>query len=194
MSSEVPSPEDDGSSGAGLDLRGSLILADPSLTDPNFERTVLLLTEHDSEDGALGFVLNRPLGKTVTDVLSPKEFSPLCDIPVYLGGPVSTGQLTFASFHWRGEQGLTYETHLSADQAKCQLAEGFDVRAFVGYAGWTGGQLENELSQNAWITRRPDDILFLPDTPPKNLWSTLLRTMGPFYRLLAEMPADPSKN
>ena len=194
MADEDFSSDEESPPGSSLDLRGSLILADPSLTDPNFERTVLLLTEHDAEDGALGFVLNRPLGKTVSEVLNPDEFSPLSEIPVYLGGPVSTGQLTFASFHWRGEQGLTYETHLSVDQAKCQLAEGFDVRAFVGYAGWTGGQLEAELTQNAWITRTPDDLVFTDVPPSKKLWAALLSSMGPFYKLLSDMPDDPTKN
>jgi putative transcriptional regulator len=173
-------------------LRGSLILADPSLRDPNFSRTVLLLTEHSATTGAHGYVLNRPLGRKVGDVLPADEFAPLREIPLFVGGPVATGQLSFASLHWDGE-GVRYDTHLSADEARLRHAEGFAVRAFVGYAGWSEGQLESELQQRAWITRKADPAV-LRNGNHSSLWADLLRGMGPFYELLAETPEDPSKN
>lgn len=179
-----------------LSLEGSLILADPSLLDPNFCRTVLLLTSHDPANGAHGYVLNRPLGKRVGEILLDEEFAPLSEVPVFLGGPVGGEQLTFAFLHWNGEDGqgsLHFETHLSSDEARARLTEGFEVRAFVGYSGWTGGQLEAELKQHAWITRQADSQIANPDRSPK-LWADLLRTMGPYYRLIADMPDDPSLN
>ena len=83
-----------------LCLKGSLILADPSLKDPGFERSVLLLTNHQEEDGAAGFILNKPMGKKVSDLIQIDEMRELGDLPVFLGGPVSSDQLTFASINW----------------------------------------------------------------------------------------------
>ncbi len=178
-------------------LEGSLILADPSLEDPNFCRTVLLLTNHDTAKGAHGYVLNRPMEKRVGEILPAEKFAALGDVPVYLGGPVGAEQLTFACFHWvdgGGADGrLRFETHLSAEEARARLAEGFDVRAFVGYSGWSGGQLESELKQHAWIPRPPDERIAAPESL-KRLWPDLLRTLGPYYQLVADMPDDVSLN
>lgn len=173
---------------------GSLILADPSLRDPNFIRTALLLTEHSATDGALGFVLNRPLGKQIGEVLTTHGFETLADVPVYLGGPVSTEQLTLASLHWDPETDrLQWQTHLSMEEANHRREEGSQVRAFVGYAGWSGGQLESEVQQKAWITCQPDQRI-LEEARIETLWIDLLKSMGPWYRLLAGTPEDPSLN
>ena len=83
-----------------LCLKGSLILADPSLTDPGFEKSVLLLTNHQQDDGSAGFILNKPMGKKVSDLIQIDEMRELGDLPVFLGGPVSSDQLTFASINW----------------------------------------------------------------------------------------------
>jgi putative transcriptional regulator len=177
-----------------LCLRGSLILADPALKDPNFNRTVLLLTEHQADLGAHGYVLNRPMGKKVSDLLVASQFKSLGDVPVFIGGPVSQEKLSFALLAWnQDESRLHYTTHLSVDDAKNLHSEGGSVRAFVGYSGWAEGQLENELRQHAWITRKPiPSIVEMKE--PENLWADLLSSMGPWYGLLARMPEDPSVN
>ncbi|MGI8603722.1 MAG: YqgE/AlgH family protein [Verrucomicrobiales bacterium] len=177
-----------------LCLRGSVILADPSLRDPNFARTVLLLTEHQVEFGAHGYVLNRPLGKKVGALLTGSQFQTLAQVPVFLGGPVSQEKLTFALLKWDAESGkLNYTTHLAVDDAKELHHEGGSIRAFLGYAGWAEGQLENELRQHAWITRKAGPAIVEMKEPDK-LWSELLSSMGPWYGLLARMPEDPSLN
>jgi len=177
-----------------LCLNGSLILADPSLHDPNFNRTVLLLTNHSEEEGAHGYVLNRPLGKTVSDILPSSEFENLADTKIFVGGPVNTEQLTFTSMSWDStKKCLHYDIHLSSEEALARKAEGFELRAFVGYSGWSSGQLESELKQKAWI-RRPPDPRVLHTDGPEQMWSDLLRTMGPWYRLLADTPDDPTLN
>ena len=174
-------------------LSGSLILASPTLVNPHFSRSVLLLTDHGG-DGAHGYILNRPLGKTVSDVLEDSNFDALSDVPLYMGGPVSTGQLTFTSLVWNEMlEELDYDTHLSVAEASARKAEGFDVRAFVGYSGWSGGQLEEELKENAWIPKSPiSDVLKKEDID--GLWADILRTMGPYYRMIADAPDDPSMN
>ena len=128
------------------------------------------------------------------DVLSDPNFDPLKDVPLYLGGPVSTGQLTFASLFWNETiDELDYATHLSVGEASARIAEGFHVRAFVGYSGWSGGQLEDELKQQAWIPKNPISEV-LSDKDTDQLWADILRTMGPYYRMIADSPEDPSLN
>ena len=184
---------DDENEEAPESLSGSLILAAPTLVNPHFSRSVLLLTDHGGE-GAHGYILNRPLGKTVSDVLNEPNFEQLKEVPLFLGGPVSTGQLTFASLTWNHQMDeLDYATHLSVGEASARIAEGFHVRAFVGYSGWSEGQLEDELKQDAWIPKTPiSEILNIEDTD--HLWADILRTMGPYYRMIADAPEDPSLN
>src|SRR5205085_9015696 len=84
-------------------LTGSLLVAHPSLLDPNFRRAVLFISAHDPQDGALGIILNRPLDKHVGDLVTEEAPAGLADVPVYLGGPVGKDQLMFAVLEW--EQG-----------------------------------------------------------------------------------------
>ncbi|MCB1230721.1 MAG: YqgE/AlgH family protein [Verrucomicrobiae bacterium] len=174
-------------------LKGRLILADPSLIEPTFRHSVLLLTEH-STDGALGYILNRPLGKSVGDLLCDSDFENLADIPVYIGGPVSTEHLTFGSLGWsESDNSLQFSTHLSAPQAVAYRSEGFSVRAFVGYSGWGEGQLESELEQNTWIIRQPEKRV-LETEELETLWNRLLRELSPWHALVADEPEDISLN
>ena len=175
-------------------LSGSLLLADPALQDPNFNRTVLLLTDHRREHGAHGYVMNRPLGRTVGDLLPGAEFAPLASTPVMIGGPVSQEHLTFAAFAWQARPArLSWTTHLTVEDAVRRAAAGEAVRAFVGYAGWTAGQLEEELGQRAWITASPHAAV-LRDGGAGRMWHDILHAMGPYYRLIADTPEDPSLN
>ena len=107
---------------------------------------------------------------------------------------MQTGELTFAYIDWdEGGNELSFGTHLSREGAVRAIRDGLKVRAFVGYSGWSGGQLEEELMQRAWITSRTTkELVDLPNTD--GLWQGLLRSMGPWYRLLADMPPDPSLN
>src|SRR5210317_451734 len=86
-------------------LQGNLILAVPQLKEPPFFQSVLLLTEHNDENGALGYILNRPIGRVVGDLLSeqalpPEQRNPLKDVPVFMGGPVNQEHLTFSALGW----------------------------------------------------------------------------------------------
>ncbi|RYD36833.1 MAG: YqgE/AlgH family protein, partial [Verrucomicrobiaceae bacterium] len=89
-----------------IQLRGKLLLADPSLKDGIFDRSVILLAEHKADEGAYGLILNQPTGKTVGDFLNDEVFAPLKQLAVHQGGPVSRDQLTFSSFWWSPKQGL----------------------------------------------------------------------------------------
>ena len=176
-----------------LGLAGSLLIAHPNLLDPNFRRTVLYLSASDPKEGSFGFVLNRPSEKTVGDFLPEQDLGILSDVAVFLGGPVSADQLTFASFTWHDEA-VECRTHLVIEEAREMADADFStVRAFVGYAGWSQGQLEAELAQKAWLTQKPDLDLLDPEKCAA-MWTTIMREQGPWFRLLAAAPDDPSKN
>jgi putative transcriptional regulator len=177
-----------------VDLGGSLLLANPNLRDGIFDRSVILLADHSATDGAIGLILNQPTGREVGQFLRADEFEPLARIPVHVGGPVSPDQLTFSAFWWNPQDGLHWQLRLPAHDALVRSRQpGVLVRAFVGYSGWSGGQLEKELEDHAWITAKPNrDLLGLPHDP--DLWSTILRSISPFHRLLAMAPAEPGLN
>jgi putative transcriptional regulator len=180
---------------SSISLSGSLLIAHPGLLDPNFRKTVLFLSANDAQEGSFGLTLNRPSGRTVGDILPNKDVGRLAGVPVFLGGPVSTDQLIFASFRWHPETGhLECNHHLVIDEAAALLEdENVTVRAFVGYAGWGGGQLEGELAQRSWLVQKPGrEVLDLERCP--TLWREITSTFGPWFRLAAEAPEDASRN
>ena len=171
-------------------LAGSLLIAHPSMLDPNFRRTVLFISAHDQEDGALGVIINRPLDKKVTELVSETPPPELAQVPVFLGGPVGKDQLMFAAFEWHKSNQIKL-TH-SVDLEKT-AQPGAAVCAFVGYAGWSAGQLEAELKQKAWLVKKPTRALIRFDRLPE-LWFDIMRGLGPWYKMLAAAPDDPSLN
>jgi putative transcriptional regulator len=176
-----------------LGLGGSLLIAHPNLLDPNFRRTVLFISAHDAQEGSFGFVLNRTTDKNVSEFFPDRELDGLANVPVFIGGPVSPDQLMFVAFQSNGET-ISCRTHLSIDEARGFVEEDVEsVRAFIGYAGWSEGQLEAELAQKAWLVQKPDrEILDLEKC--KAMWPTIMREQGPWFRLLAAAPDDPSRN
>ncbi len=180
---------------SSLGLSGSLLIAHPSLQDPNFCKTVLFLSANDAEEGSFGLTLNRPAGRTVADLLPDRPLGALSRVPVFLGGPVSTDQLIFASFLWHPEtQRIECRHHLVIEEAEQAMAEdAATVRAFVGYAGWSKGQLENELAQRAWLVQKADrEVLDLERCP--TLWREITSSFGPWFQLVAEAPDATGKN
>jgi putative transcriptional regulator len=184
--------EDEPSSGS---LAGSLLVAHPSMLDPNFRRTVLFISEHDPGEGALGVIINRPLDRQVADLVTETPPEDLAEVPVFLGGPVGKNQLMFAAFEWHKSGGLklnqkvgSKETSDAVDQTKI-----ITVCAFVGYAGWGAGQLESEMKQKAWLRQKANPSALKLERLP-NLWFDIMRSLGPWYKMLAAAPDDPSLN
>ena len=178
--------------------KGKLLIAEPFMGDPNFERSVVLLCENN-EKGSFGLVLNQTSELTLKDVVDGDFYA---DVPLGIGGPVEQNTLHF--IHRLG--GMIEESTRIADglywsgdfdQVKSLLNMGkitpTDIRFFVGYSGWGGGQLVAELAQNAWIVSQADpDFIF--GTPPGQLWRGILRRMEGKYRALANYPTDPRLN
>lgn len=180
-------------------LKGHLLLADPGLREPTFFQSVLLLTEHSRKEGAHGYILNRPLGKTVGELLTDEafqsgQFQALSETPVFMGGPVSPEHLTFASMGWSpNDNKLQFSTHLSAGEAVMHEMEGYQVRAFVGYSGWEGGQLEEELTNHSWIAGTPDSRVMKVQGIEK-LWKDIVRGLSPWHKMIADEPDNLGLN
>lgn len=176
-------------------LAGSLLLAHPSLQDPNFKRSVVLLSAH-SDEGAMGVIINRPLGKTLSDISSDFALGELADVPVFCGGPVHDKQLILSAWE-ASEAESTLKLYFGLDPEKAaelkRSRNGLELRAFLGYSGWEGGQLEGELQQHAWVVAPMDGIL-LRDKEGVNLWRSIISRVSPEMRLLAEAPDDPELN
>lgn len=177
-----------------VQLKGKLLLADPSLRDGTFNKSVILLTNHTPTDGAYGLILNHPTGRVVGDLLPEDQFASLKQLAVHEGGPVCRDQLTFSSFWWSRKLGLRWAMRLSAEDAVQHAHKpGRIVRAFVGYSGWSPGQLENELRRQSWFPIAPRPDLLGSEHDPI-LWRTLLSGISPLHRILAEAPENPLLN
>jgi putative transcriptional regulator len=177
-------------------LKGQLLIAGPSLIDPNFWRTVVLVGEH-SEEGALGVVLNRASEATVDEAL-PELAVLVEDLgSVHVGGPVQPSAIVvladFVEPERAGALVLDSVGFLPSEVDPDELGELRRARVFAGYAGWGPGQLDGELEEGSWIVEPalPEDV-FTPD--PAALWSEVLRRKGGPFGVLALMPPDPSLN
>jgi len=176
-------------------LAGSLLLAHPGLLDPNFRRTVVLLSAH-SDEGAMGVIINRPLHKKLADISGDFALSDLADVPVFCGGPVQDKQLIISAWEATDEEGV-FKLYFGLDPEKAtelkRSHEQIELRAFLGYSGWTQGQLEGELQQNAWVVA-PVDGTVISGEEGVGMWRTIIRRISPELHLLAEAPDDPQLN
>ena len=172
---------------------GDLLIADPSLRESIFHRSVVLLAQHSNE-GAFGLILNQRSDSVVGDYLKDETFTSLSRIPVFLGGPVAKSHLTFAAFWMSPNNELRFAVRISAEEAIARSKQpGTLVKAFAGYSGWSSGQLEEEINHNTWVpSPAPDNFLGL--NHDKSLWGRALNELSPFHRLLALCPEAPSLN
>jgi putative transcriptional regulator len=178
-------------------LTGQLLLASPSLRDPNFARTVVLVSVH-SEEGAMGVVLNRPSAVTVSEAVPQLEEAVAEEEPLYVGGPVQPSSIVFlAEFLDPSLAGLLVLGRIGFPAPDAGIEELTEAtarrRVFAGYAGWGEGQLDAEVEEGDWIAHAalPEDVF---TDLPEELWATVLTRKGGSYALIARMPSDPSVN
>ena len=179
-------------------LKGQLLLDSGQLRGSFFQRTVVLICQHDA-DGAFGLVLNRAAGSNAGEMIVADLPEVLKSCPLFLGGPVQPSALSFLlTDSYIPEANVMPNLSLghSLDML-IELGESFSpsqrVKMFAGYAGWSAGQLEQELKRDAWVTH-PASLDLIFDTSPAELWQKILRQKGGQYRLLSQMPEDPSLN
>lgn len=178
-------------------LRGTLLVAAPWLEDPNFRRTVVLVSEH-SEDGAMGVVLNRPSPVTVAEAAPALTPAVQEDHQIWVGGPVAPSTVVFlAEFSEPSLSAVMVFGRIGFPSADAALEDLVDAtgrtRVFAGYAGWGSGQLEAEVERGDWMLEPavPDDVFC---AEPSALWSAVLVRKGGRFRLIASMPPNPSLN
>jgi len=177
---------------------GKILVSEPFLLDSYFKRAVILLGEH-SEEGTVGFILNKPTDLNLNDAL--EDFPPF-DVPLYFGGPVQTDTIHFlTTFGNRLEgskeilPGIYWGGNLEALKVliETKQVKPADIRFFAGYSGWMPKQLRDELKGHTWlISEGKRDIAF--SDHPEDLWGKVLRLMGSQYAVLANFPEDPSLN
>ena len=175
-------------------LTNHFLIAMPGLQDPNFSRTVTYICEH-SEQGTMGIVVNRPLQLLLGEMLAQLDIEATrpetMDIPVYLGGPVQTDRgfvLHSGERAWdstlRITPGVSVTTSKDVLEAIAQGRGPEHSLVALGYAGWSGGQLEDEISANAWLSGPAnDDILFR--LPSEQRWQAAARLLGIDLNLLS---------
>ncbi|MCY7309526.1 MAG: YqgE/AlgH family protein [Chitinophagaceae bacterium] len=177
---------------------GILLIADPFLKDPNFLRTVVFLCEHKDE-GSFGFVLNRQYENTLDELIPELEGHKL---PVYYGGPVQIdsihflhqypaeipgGQEVIKGVYWGGDfdavVNLIKNENINTDK----------IRFFIGYSGWSEGQLKEEMSEKTWLTVKPTRKLIFHNNY-NEVWKESLKHLGGDYEMMANFPIDPQLN
>jgi putative transcriptional regulator len=178
-------------------LGGQLLIAGPTLLDPNFWRTVVLVVDH-SDEGAFGLVLNRVSETTVGEAVPELEELVDSEERLFIGGPVQpSGVVVLGRFEDADDAALLAFDDvgvLATGSSVLETSAGLRAsRGFVGHAGWGPGQLESELERGDWILEpaRLEDAF---SSEPSALWSEVLARKGGSYALVARMPPDPSLN
>ena len=177
---------------------GDVLLSEPFMNDYYFRRSVILIIDHN-EEGSLGVIFNKRLAIPFNEIV---QGFPEFKADVYLGGPMETDRIFF--IHTLGEMipdshkicgGLYWSGNISVlkTMIKLDLIKPHEVRFFVGYAGWDGGQLVNELKANTWLVGRFDSKVLLHAKPSK-MWSNFVNQMGRRYSLWSSFPVNPEDN
>lgn len=180
-------------------LKGQLLLDSGELQGSFFQRTVLLICQHNAE-GAFGLILNRLSGNKAGEAIVAELPEPLKECQLYLGGPVQPTALSYLhSDHFIPDATVLPNLSLGHSlESLVEIGESLSsakkVKLFAGYAGWSAGQLEGEMKRKAWLTH-PASLELIFDTPPEQLWPIVLRIKGGWRnQLLAQSPEDLSWN
>lgn len=178
--------------------KGVLLISDPFLKDPNFMRTVVFLCEHNDE-GSIGFVLNRKYEVEVGKLIPELEDD---SIPIYYGGPVQMDTIHFIhqypdeipggiqvvpGVYWGGD----FEILVAL--IKKQIIDINKIRFYIGYSGWSSGQLLDELNEKTWLTVQATRKLIFQKND-KEIWKDALKELGGEYEMLINFPIDPQLN
>ena len=179
-------------------LKGRLLITEPFETSEYFQRSVVLLCEHN-QDGTFGFVLNNYVGIKLSEFEGIPDF----DTRISMGGPVSTRHLYYIhtlgdllpdsipvchNIRVGGDFDLLKEMMLDGVVARNQ------IRFFMGYSGWIENQLQGEIKQNAWLVSDIQDEKLVMDLDNDHLWSQLMQEQGGKYKAFAHFPKNPTHN
>lgn len=178
--------------------KGRVLISEPFLSDNYFRRSVVYLTEH-TEEGSLGFVLNKPMDLKVSDVI--RDF-PEGDFSISIGGPVSTNTVHY--IHTLGEK-IPESVHVKegiwwggdfkvlTELIKQRQIQRHELRFFLGYAGWAANQLNDELKENAWLVGEIP-ARHIMEGEGEAFWGNTLSRYDNKYKAWANFPEDPGLN
>lgn len=179
--------------------KGCILISEPFLPDPNFERTVILICDHNSE-GSVGFVLNRAADIKLGDIID--EFAEE-DKDLYIGGPVEQNTMHFIhridhqldgsldlgeGISWGGDFEIL-KLLINTKQASLD-----NIRFFLGYSGWAPKQLQREINEKTWIVYHPESLLEIWSMEPTDMWRFILKKMGGKFKMMSNYPIDPRLN
>ena len=181
--------------------KGSLLIANPVLPDPNFSRTVILLCDHD-EQGSFGLVINRSTQLKAPDLFLNINILKSYNEKIYLGGPVSQSMVFFlcrspsaagkldevCSGVYLGSNLETLESLYASLKNPEQ-----DIRFYLGYSGWSGGQLAEEMEQNSWLVQKANEQFIFLDSESL-IWPKAVNSLGEKYQYLTKAPVNPQWN
>ena len=181
---------------------GTLLISQPFLSDPNFERSVVLICRDEPAEGSFGLVLNRATTLNLGDVLDlPVAAVAAAALPLYVGGPVEPETLHY--LHRRvdlpGAQALGQEVYwggdfeMLLDLLVSGLIAAADLRLFIGYSGWSAGQLAGEIEGQSWIKHAASAGKVFTLTTDA-FWQEILREKGGRFKVLSNYPRDPRSN
>lgn len=179
-----------------MNLTHHFLIAMPAMDDPNFSRTLIYLAEHNDE-GALGVIVNRPIEMTLAELFEKVDIAldaaDLAQRPVYFGGPVQTDRgfvLHRPAGAWHSSLKVNDEIALTSSKDILESlganGEPADVLISLGYAGWSAGQLEEELKQNAWLTV-PADMSIVFALPPEERLHAAMKLLGVAFAHLSDV-------
>ena len=177
--------------------KGSLLLADPHLTEDFFQRATILLIAHDQTE-SFGLVLNHPSELVLSDLFEHIDL----DLPIFTGGPVAPEQLFFLHrfSNIKGATRISDDLFFGGDWKEVLINAivlknpATHLRLFSGYAGWGAGQLEHELADHAWVCTLDFHVQNIFKEDPSRLWKKCMLEQGPELAQFAHFPINASDN
>lgn len=180
-------------------LKGRVLISEPFIQDPTFERSVILMTDHN-EEGSVGFVLNQKSDHLISHLVPDLSH---IDLPVFVGGPVELDGLHCIHSYPDIDDSVFLKKELFWSGDFGQIIEGLKsgyydpsrFKFFMGYSGWASNQLESEIDEKSWIIGDiPTKIIFNHEMMDKDLWKYAIQLKGGKDALLANSPANPLLN
>lgn len=184
---------------------GDILISNPMMGDPHFERSIIYLCEH-SEEGSLGYVLNKPAKVTLNEVV--EGFNDV-EIPLYIGGPVEQNTLHFLyrsnnelpiTKPLDGGKLITEDIYMGGDFGELLNIYSMyafnedDIKFFIGYSGWSQGQLIKEIEENSWIVVKEPHTKNIFYNSNRIHWKDMMAELGGKYKMMSNYPVDPRLN
>ena len=178
---------------------GKVLLADPFMLDPHFRRSVIALCDHSKGEGTIGFILNKPISSKLSELV---EDFPAFNAPLFYGGPVATDTVHY--IHNVGElleesekimPGLYWGGNFEKLKflIQSELITEKNIRFFIGYSGWSAGQLRNELKVGSWVAAdmHPN---YAFKSKPWTLWKQVMKNKGQIFTVISQIPDSYNLN